>query len=1418
VGGTEPPAPDPPDAEPPPAEDAAPAAPARKRRRLPARMTSAAAKGLVALSLSLLLLFGALVVILDTNIGHRFIVDRISALAPESGLRVRIGRIDGSIWGRTRLRDVRLYDPQGLFAEAPQMEMDWRPLAFLANRLLIHELESDLVILHRAPELIPAEEPRPILPDFDLHIGRLDVRQLRIGAAIAGEERSGSIGGEIDIRRGRALVDLDAAVRDGGDRLALRLDAEPDRDRFDLALALDAPAGGVAGALIGTQRPLRARIEGAGSWTQWRGRGAMDLSGRRTAELRLAMEEGRFGARGWAAPSPFLQGKLQRLTAPRVAIDARGRFDDRTIRDARVSLRSAALRLEARGGADLRRSRYASVEIAAELLRPEALFTNMTGRQVRIAALLDGPFGTARFAYRAAAPTLAFDDTGFETVRIEGSGRLSRAPVLVPVAATARRVTGQGEEAERILANLAISGALRVTPALLAGEGLAVRSDWLRGRGNVQVNLRTGDYAVALDGGMQAYPIDGFGLVDVTSRLRAVPGPGLRGTVVTGTAEAAVRRLDNEFLAWLGGGLPRMQTGLERGTDGILRFVNLRVAAPELQLAGRGERRRDGTFRFDGQGRHTLYGPVMGLSLDGPIERPRIAVRLPRPLDALGLADVALSLDPTAEGFAWRAAGGSTLGPFEGRGAIRLPPGQRALIDVAALDVSGTRASGILRSDPGGFTGRLDVTGGGVNGRLVFDPWGGHQRIAVALDAQNARFLGPPPIQVSRASVEGVVLLDPAGTSIEGRTSVRGLSRGDLSLANLQASASLRGGVGEVRASVAGARARAFAFDAVGAIAPGRISITGAGRLDRRPIELLGPAVLTRTGEDWRLAPTGLRFAGGEATVGGYFGRDRTDFDARLESMPLTVLDIFAPDLGLGGIASGRLRYRAPSATAPPAGEADLRIRGLTRAGLVLASRPVDIGVNARLEGANAAMRAVAVSDGRTVGRAQARIVGMGGGGNLFARMARAPMQAQLRYEGPADTLWRLTGIELIDLSGPAAIGANLTGTLENPSIVGSVRAAGARLESAVTGMVIEGLDAAGRFDGSELRIARFTGRAGGGTVAGSGTLDFAGTGSPAMRFDVQADNARLLDRDDIRASVTGPLTIRSDGRGGGTIGGDVRLTEGRFRLGSATAAAEVPRLPVREINRPDADLAPAARRVTPWRLALTLAAPRGMNVTGLGLTSEWSADLRVAGTVTEPRITGAAELVRGTYDFAGRRFDLTRGNIRFQGESPVNPQLDIAAEARVRGLAALIRVTGTSARPEIAFTSTPALPQDELLSRILFGTSITNLTAPEAIQLAAAVASLNDPGGGLDPINAVRRTIGLDRLRIVPADLTQGTGTALAAGKYLGRRVYVEVVTDARGYSATTVEYQITRWLSLLSTISTIGRESVNLRVSRDY
>jgi translocation and assembly module TamB len=364
--------------------------------------------------------------------------------------------------------------------------------------------------------------------------------------------------------------------------------------------------------------------------------------------------------------------------------------------------------------------------------------------------------------------------------------------------------------------------------------------------------------------------------------------------------------------------------------------------------------------------------------------------------------------------------------------------------------------------------------------------------------------------------------------------------------------------------------------------------------------------------------------------------------------------------------------------------------------------------------------------------------------------------------------------------------------------------------------MALSHVSANGAFDGAQLHLDDVSGQtAGGGKVAGTATFTFSSERGIGMDVQLQATRAVLLDRDDIGATVTGPLRIRSTG-GAGTISGNLDVVESRFMLGRAAAVAEIPQIRLIEINRAGEEVAPV-RAAEPWRLDIQAKAACCLHVEGLGMNSEWAADLQIGGTVTNPSIKGTATLVDGSYDFAGKRFDLREGRLTFTGSAPVNPMLDIRAVADVSDLNASINVTGTSLRPIINMTSIPAMPQDELLARLLFGTSITKLSAPEAIQLAAAVAALQGGNAGLDPINAIRKATGLSRLRILPADATTGAKTSIAAGKNIGK-LYVELITDGQGYSATRVEFQITRWLSLLSTVSTIGRQSVGARVSKDY
>ncbi|HBM73484.1 MAG TPA: DUF490 domain-containing protein, partial [Erythrobacter sp.] len=144
------------------------------------------------------------------------------------------------------------------------------------------------------------------------------------------------------------------------------------------------------------------------------------------------------------------------------------------------------------------------------------------------------------------------------------------------------------------------------------------------------------------------------------------------------------------------------------------------------------------------------------------------------------------------------------------------------------------------------------------------------------------------------------------------------------------------------------------------------------------------------------------------------------------------------------------------------------------------------------------------------------------------------------------------------------------------------------------------------------------------------------------------------------------------------------------------------------------------------------------IDVDGMGLDSEWSADVILRGTTDDPRIGGSAEVVRGDYTFAGTRFELTRGEIEFDANLPVDPRLDIRAETERDGLTVEATVQGSATQPEIAFNSNPSLPEEELLARLLFGGSVTSLSATDALQLGAAVASLRG-GGGLDPINQLR-------------------------------------------------------------------------------
>jgi translocation and assembly module TamB len=808
------------------------------------------------------------------------------------------------------------------------------------------------------------------------------------------------------------------------------------------------------------------------------------------------------------------------------------------------------------------------------------------------------------------------------------------------------------------------------------------------------------------------------------------------------------------------------------------------------------------------------------MRLVGPIDHPNIDLQLIRPGFGVGLADVDARLTPLPEGWTIAAGGATSYGPATMRGRLITRPGEPLVVDVAALDAIGLTARGPLTQTGSAFTGNLDVGGSGVSGRLRLTPSGDIQRIEAALAARGGRLdIRGVPTSIANGTLDGSLLLHPDGPAIAAKIGVRGLERGRLQIDEGRADIEYRAGTGRAVLVARGEQGVPFTIDTAVTFAPELITIAGRGTVDREPVRLASPARLDATPAGWRLSPVTLALQEGQATVSGRFNGNSA-IDARLDGVGLGLLGFVSPSLELSGRATGAINLVLPANGGLPQGRASLRIARFTRSGLAAVSLPVDIGLNAVVGADSAAVRAVAQRRGVIIGRMQAQLRPIPGtAADPWAeRLLAAPLVAQLRWNGPAGALWPLTGIEAFEFRGPVALSADLGGRLGEPTVRGLIRAQALRFESTALGTVVEDLTLDGRFAGSRLELADFSGKAGEkGRVTGSGNIDLSAVRGFPLDLRLQLAQAQILRRDDLRATATGPLRI-TNGPKGGLIEGKLVIDRARFRIGRPAAEA-VPELPVRERNA-----APTRRERRPvaaavWRLDIDAEANNDIEVDGMGLESEWEAQLKLGGRADQPSVTGRAELIRGAYEFSGRRFQLTRGLLQFEGGYPPNPAVDIAAEARVEGLTATLRIGGTAFQPEISFSSVPSLPEDEVLSRVLFGTSITNLSAPEALQLAGAVASLRGgSGANLDVFNVLRRGIGIDRLRILPGNTTTGRGASVAAGEYLGDRVYVEVATDAQGFTATQLEIGLTRSLSILSQIATQGGTSVNLRWSKDY
>ncbi len=142
------------------------------------------------------------------------------------------------------------------------------------------------------------------------------------------------------------------------------------------------------------------------------------------------------------------------------------------------------------------------------------------------------------------------------------------------------------------------------------------------------------------------------------------------------------------------------------------------------------------------------------------------------------------------------------------------------------------------------------------------------------------------------------------------------------------------------------------------------------------------------------------------------------------------------------------------------------------------------------------------------------------------------------------------------------------------------------------------------------------------------------------------------------------------------------------------------------------------------------------------------------------------------------------------------------------------MKIAGTAAKPVITLTSTPSLPQSEILSQVLFGSSASQLNGAETAQLASTATALAS-GGGFDVLGSLRQFAGLDRLAFGG---DQTSGLTVAGGKYIGDNVYLEVIGGGRLGPSAEVDWRVRRHLSISSTLSNELGAKLAIRWTHDF
>lgn len=227
------------------------------------------------------------------------------------------------------------------------------------------------------------------------------------------------------------------------------------------------------------------------------------------------------------------------------------------------------------------------------------------------------------------------------------------------------------------------------------------------------------------------------------------------------------------------------------------------------------------------------------------------------------------------------------------------------------------------------------------------------------------------------------------------------------------------------------------------------------------------------------------------------------------------------------------------------------------------------------------------------------------------------------------------------------------------------------------------------------------------------------------LQLAVQLNGTLVEPVEGVRFRASGPLQVRQDANGG-QISGELTVYEGRF-LRRINVRGDLAKMLQRQ-ERTYEFFVKEESVFDPWKLNIGLNTSEAFLIRNNLGEGEVEANLRVVGTVKEPRLQGSMGIVRGRFSYFNKNFEIRTGSAQFNNPDSNIPRYDIQADSEIGEYRVFINVIGDANDQKISYSADPPLPEKDILALVSYGTppSSSDQAVNDDTRTSAAYAGIS--------------------------------------------------------------------------------------------